>query len=317
MIHFLNAPGQKTALMACVFSLLTVGGARPIFGDEYDDFAIAKNAFDAGEYQEAVKRFDVLLKRGLQNPSLVIESHKLIGISYLFIGNQELAESHFTKLLTLAPNFTLDPLLYPIEVIDFLTKIKQENQKRLEALAKAKALEEAARKAEEAARQKAETEKLKRNIYIEREVHKGSLLMAALPFGAGQFQNGEKIKGYLFLSGELILTAASITFFFLHAGLRDDAEAPVETPAQRENLELREKVYRIGNHVSLGALGAVTAAGIIDALLRFKKETASWKRVKEKDVPEELRPKPGSGAHLSVTLQTGNNLFGVSLGGRF
>ena len=284
--------------------------------DEYDQFAIAKNAFDAGEYQESVKRFDALLKSGLQNPSLVIESHKLIAISYLFIGNETEAESHFTKLLTLAPDFTLDPLLYPIEVIDFFTKIKQKSKKQLEALAKARAIEEANRKAREAARQKAEAEKLKRNVYIEREVQKKTLLVAMLPFGAAQFQNGDRLKGYLFLSGELLLTAAAVTFYFLHASLRDEGTTPVD-PDDRKMYENRERVYRIGNHVSIGTLAAVGIAGLIDGLLRFQYETVTWKRLNDKDVPDDVKPHRSVGTKLRVSFQTNHTMLGLSVAGRF
>lgn len=282
--------------------------------DEYDEFALAKNAFDAGEYQEAVRRFDALLLKGIQNPSLIVESHKFVAISYLFIGNETSAERHFNKLLTRAPNFTLDPLLYPIEVVDFFTKIKQKSKKQLEALAKAKAIEEQKRKEREAARQKAEAEKLRRNIYFEKEVKKGSLLVALLPFGAGQFQNKKMVKGTLFLSAELLLGGTAITFYFLHESLRADASKPVADANRRETLMRRERIFRISNFASLGALVLVAGIGITDALLQFKAESVVWKRVNETDVPDDMRHKPNS---KSVSLRIVPSPLGLSLNGNF
>lgn len=282
--------------------------------DEYDEFTLAKNAFDAGEYQEAVRRFDALLIKGMQNPSLIIESHKFVAISYLFIGNETAAESHFNKLLTRAPNFTLDPLLYPIEVVDFFTKIKQKNKKQLEVLAKAKAIEEQKRKAQEAARQKAEAEKLRRNIYFEKETKKGSLLVALLPFGAGQFQNKRLVKGTLFLSAELLLGGTAITFYFLHESLREEASKPVADDNRRETLQQRERVFRISNFASLGALLLVAGAGITDALLQFKAESVVWKRVNESDVPDDMRHKPNS---KSVSFKITPSPLGLYLSGKF
>ena len=307
-----TAPGPVVRVLFTLYVLLF--RLSPAVGDEYDEFALAKNAFDAGEYQEAVRRFDTLLTKGMQNPSLIIESHKFIAISYLFIGNETSAETHFNKLLTRAPDFTLDPLLYPIEVVDFFTKTKQKSKKQLEALAKAKAIEAQKQRALEAARQRAEAEKLRRNIYFEREVRKGSLLVALLPFGAGQFQNRKPVKGTLFLSAELLLGGAAMTFYFLHESLRDEASKPSVDSDRRDTLMQRERIFRIANFASIGALVLIAGIGVADALLQFKAETIVWKRVRESDVPDDMRHKPTS---TSASLKLIPSPFGLSLSGCF
>ncbi len=290
-----------------LFSFLEPRNGRSDETDEYDRFAIAKNAFDAGDYKEAVKRFETLLKDGLQNSTLVVETLKFLGISQLFIGNRNEAEEQFSKLLTKAPDYTLDPLLYPIEVVDFFTEIKQRNQKRLDELAKAKALEEAQKKAAEEAKKKIEYEKMKRNVYIEKETTKRSLLVAVLPFGAGQFQNHHRIKAWLLFSTELLLCTSATVFYFLHSSLRTaDRIAPNEM-----NMYIaREKAFRLVNHVSLIALGAAAVAGIVDALYFFKKETVEWKSIDEKDVPTRLHPNP-KGARWSFAVAADDNYLGL------
>ena len=57
--------------------------------DEVDQFMYAKNAFDTGDYQVAVQRFNELIQTGINNPALILETHKLMGVSYLFIGDEE------------------------------------------------------------------------------------------------------------------------------------------------------------------------------------------------------------------------------------
>ena len=289
---------------------------RAVADDEYDQFAIAKNAFDAGEYQAAVHRFDVLLKSGLQNPTLVVEALKLSGISYLFIGNEAAAEVQFTELLTKVPEYSLDPLVYPIEVVDFFTQIKQKNQKRFAELAKAKALEEAARKKKEEDLRKAEFEKMKRNVYIERNVRTGSLLVAVMPFGAGQFQNNQKLKGWAFFSSELLLGASATVFFFLHTSLRTAAEQPFDNPSEKDRYVRLERGYRLANQISLITLGVVLTAGIVDSLLNYRQETVEWHGVDEKDVPKNLHPNPTK-ASVSLDILSSESCFGVGVTGSF
>jgi tetratricopeptide (TPR) repeat protein len=162
--------------------------------DDYSHFERAKNAFDAGEYKEAVSRFDALLKKQPKNAALVLECHKFIAVSYLFVGDKVAAEHHLTELLTITPDYDLDPMMFPMEIVDFFQEMKTKNKKQLDALSLARAREEAQRKATEEAQRKAELEKLKRNVYLERTRKKNSRLVAVIPFGAGQFQNGHIVK---------------------------------------------------------------------------------------------------------------------------
>jgi len=282
--------------------------------DEYTDFLSAKNAFDAGEYEQTIKRFTNLLDAGLKNHALILESHKLIAISCLFVEKKEQAETHFMELLTKAPNYQLDPLLYPIEVVDFFTKIKGKNKERLEELAKAQEEEAKQRKLQEEARQKEELEKLKRNIYLEHTTKKGSLLVALMPFGAGQFQNKEIVKGSLFLTSEVILTGASIASYFLHQSLRKQEKIPFDNVADRKSYEQKEKIYRITNQVCVATLGVVIIIGIIDSVVRYKPKITSWQKIKEKDVPKDLRPVIKK---TSLSLKTSDESLVLGISGQF
>lgn len=300
-----------SSVNCAVVALLVMIVPKNAAADEYVDFTNAKNAFEAGEYEEAINRFNELLESGLENPSLTLETHKLLGISYLFTRNLEAAETHFTILLTQSPDYSLDPLLYPIEVVDFFTAIKQKNQARFDQLAKAQAIEEKKRRIEEERRRKAEIEKLKRNVYLERERKQHSKLVAILPYGTGQFQNGQKLKAALFLSSELLLTVTAITSYALHSALRS-----IDHPDESELYEKKEKVYRITNHVSVGVLAGVMVAGIVDALYFFVPERVVWRKVKEEEVPNNLRPgSRQSTALFSITI--GKGIFSAGIAGRF
>jgi tetratricopeptide (TPR) repeat protein len=286
------------------------------YADEYDRFTHARNAFEAGEYQTAVQRFEELLIVGVKNPALVLEIHKIAAVSYLFVGDKKSAEQHFIRLLTLAPEWDLDPLAFPIEVIDFFGEIRADNKDRILALSRARADEAArAREAEEVERL-AELEKLKRNVYLERNRKQNSRLVALVPFGAGQFQNGHMVKGGLFLGSELLLGAASITTYFLHESLRDRASTPFSSSEDREEYERLEAGYRIANQASVVGLAAVAVIGVVDALYNYKSEIITWKNVDEKEVPDELRPGPKK-IETSLAPNFGKGMMGLEVRGRF
>ena len=56
--------------------------------DEFDMFTNAKNAYAAGEYETAVDRFENLLKKQPTNEGLLVDTHKFLGVSYLFLGDE-------------------------------------------------------------------------------------------------------------------------------------------------------------------------------------------------------------------------------------
>lgn len=285
---------------------------------EYQLFEMAMNAFNAGMYEEAATRFNALLKTETKNPALLLECHKFIAVSKLFIGDKESAEHHFLELLTISPEYTLDPIIFPIEIIDFFTEIKAKNQKQLEALVLARAREKAARLLEEAARKQAEKEALMRNVYLEKEVRKNSLAVAMIPYGVGQFQNGDTLKGVLFLSGEILLTAAAITTYALHESLRSDANHPYESEEEREQAESQELGYRIANHASIVALVTLAVGGIVDALVHYQPEVVTWKTLEEKDVPKPVRPGGSQSKHrITPGLGIGKDSVNLSLTGTF
>jgi len=284
---------RALAIIGMIALALAAGRAS---ADEFEEFASAKNAYEAGEYETAVGRFEALKATQPKNKGLVEELHKLLAESYLFLGNTTEAENNFIEILSDDPNFALDPLVFPIDAIDFFTEVKLRHAERLAALSAARAAEEEAHRKAEEQKSRLETEKLKRNVYVGRDVRHRSVLVALLPFGAGQFQNEHHVKGALFLTSELLLSAAAVTTFILHERLRPVAADPVESASDLARYERLEKGTRIANTACLTALGAVAVTGIIEAMIHFRKETVTWKRIEEREVPPSLKPRPVAAA---------------------
>jgi len=261
-----------------LFSALLFQAASPLPPEELQR---GKNAFDRGEFARAVEIVRPLLypEIRLQSDPQLVQARRILGVSYLFEKRQADARVEFHKLLQLVPDYRFDPLLDPPEVVDFFNNVRKQYGAELARLeAKRKELERAKQ------RNREECEKaLAGPLVIERRVGRNSYAVNFLPFGAGQFQNGHRRKGWAFLTAESILAAASIGAFATNLavyGLRPerrcrydmgDAACPPEaidrTEEKRSRWLLRAQVG------SGAAFFAVVAWGILDAIYYYRPET--------------------------------------------
>lgn len=276
------------ALCAWLLVLVLPGPAR---ANDFDEFQQARAAYERGAYGTARELFLELVgdePPRLSNQSLILESLKYLAASELFKGDAEEAARQFRRLLSRESDYVLDPLAFPEEVQRVFARVKAElkveAQTRIDAEAKAEA-EAAARKR---ARDAAEEERLQRLLdlaKIERVEVRNSRWIALLPFGAGQFQNGDRGLGVLLAVSQVLLAGASVTTYALHEGLRD--ERPI--PEQRSDAQFAERAYRYTNQASIVALVAVAVAGIIDAQIRFHEAHVTERK---RSLPPELLAKP-------------------------
>lgn len=110
------------------------------------------------------------------------EAFRILGLLKYFSGNTEETRDAFLQYLLLAPDAHLDPALVPPEAIALLEDVRSRNLAEIDARRK--------------------------------KSKKRYLLLNLLP-GAGQFQNGERTKGYLLTGGIGALVAANLSTYFL------------------------------------------------------------------------------------------------------
>ena len=240
-----------------------------------------KNAHDRGEFKRAIEIVHPLLypELRLQSEHQIVQAHRILGVSYLFERKPAQATGEFRKLLQLSPDYRFDSLLDPPEVVDFFNVVRKDYSAELGEL-------EAKRKQAERARQrdKEECEKVRAGpTVVEKRVGRNSFTTNFLPFGAGQFANGHRGKGWAFLTTEAVLGAVSIgalaTNLALY-GLRPqrpcrynlgDAVCPAadidHTDENRSRWLTRVQV------ASGAAFFAAAAWGIIDAIYYYQPET--------------------------------------------
>jgi len=258
-----------------------------------------KFAYQRGDYPLAVRTLTPLLYPtiSLTSEDAVIEAHRLLALSYILQKQEPEAEEEVTSILALRPSFQLDPIVDPPTAVSFFEGVRKKQEARLKELRERERKQAEARAKEEEARRRAQAER----IYIERTVQKHSRLVATIPFGVGQWQNGQKTKAALFLSGELLFGALSLSAY-----LALDQKFTYDPSTNRHTFPASERPVALGLlGLELGAgiaFWGTLIAGIIDAHVLYKREVVKTREV----------PKP-----VSIVPIIGPNTAGLSLGGKF
>jgi hypothetical protein len=265
--------GAKPALVcALLVASLTWSLASRVRANDFEDFEAARGAYEAGDYVRAATLFDALAGGDtptLTNRSLLLESKKYLGASYLFLKKLPAAEQEFERLLRLDPQYLLDPLGFPEEVQRLFARVKT----RLEAEQKVAADERRREEERVHARQSAhESEQRVRwarlsalaQTEVVREVR--SRWLALVPFGIGQFQNGHLSLGAIFAVSEASLLLVGGVSWVVHQNLR----GVMPEASKRDEFKLTEVASRYTNEISMALLGVLVVTGVIDAQLRFR-----------------------------------------------
>ncbi len=278
---------RRTTLTGLVVVLMAAF-ALPVAADELSDFEAARRNYDKQSYAKAARGLESLVGGVVpraRNPVVRLEARKYLGATYLFLGKDEEAREQFRLLLEEDPAYDIDPVAFPGAVVEAF----QEVQAQVTAeVARQKALDEARRQRERAGELEQLIEEQQRIQGLEQlaateTVEKvNSRWIAALPWGIGQFQNGNRKLGIMFAVTESAFLAASIATFIGHNSLRDENPAPDEI----ERAQRVEKALRIGNWVSVGALVSFYIAGVVEAEVRFKPTIRS---TRQRALPDELQ----------------------------
>jgi hypothetical protein len=166
---------------------------------------------------------------------------------------------------------------------------------RRDALEAARRKRERSEEVEELIRQQQRNEALEK-LAAEETVEKvNSRWIAAIPFGAGQFQNENRKLGIMFATTESAFLAASIATFIGHNSLRDENPAPGEIERARRV----EKALRIGNWVSVGAFVSFAVAGIVEAEVRFRPVIRT---TRQRELPADLGSPQSSGPQIRLEM---------------
>jgi hypothetical protein len=246
-----------------------------------DELRRGKISFDRGEYGRAIEILQPLLypEIRLESEGQIVQAHRMLGVAELFQGDNDAAAQEFRKLLQLQPDYRFDPLLDPPQVVDLFNGVLRDHEAEVETL---EAKQREAARARQ--RDREQCEKLRAGpTVIEKRFGRNSFLINFVPFGAGQFQNGQRGKGWAFLAAEATLAAASVaaltTNFALYGfrprrGCRYDTGATPCPPEDIDHTDENRSRWLLRTQVATGAAFFAAAAwGIVDALYHFRPES--------------------------------------------
>jgi hypothetical protein len=279
---------RSLLVLATWLALFALGA--PALASEQTDLEKGRAAYHARQFDEADARFRTMLdaKTGsLRDPVLVTQARMYWGAVMMAKGKPDDAAAQFEKLLLAEPGFEPDPLSFPTEVIDLFIDTRAKIHDKISAAAQAAAQAEAARKAREAAqraREIARVATLERMAAEERVTSRHSRFIALVPFGAGQFQNGQRAWGWVFLTTESALAlATAVTLPLYRKELQDRSEAYPADPVRVRQYIDRAKTIRYVNLALVGTLAGVAIIGIVQAQLNYVPEEVE---VKKRPIPK-------------------------------
>lgn len=283
-----SRPLLLLAALGCLLSCLL--GARPARAQPYASFQRAQEAWARGEYEEVVRLLEPLV--GGEIPSRVIrgdrvlvrESRKYLGAAYVLTGEEAHGREQFEALLRAEGDelaeYDLESAIFPSEVHEVFDAVRERLLREREARREAR---EARERAAETRRRAALLDLVALAQTDEVEVEHDPLL-AWVPFGAGQFQNGNEGLGWFFAVGQA--TALALSFASLAAWLPLEEQyacargfecAPPDTGLLR--------TFHVSTFVFGGAFVALAVAGIVEAHLSF---VPSHTVRRERPVPESI-----------------------------
>ena len=235
-----------------------------------EDLRDADNSYLYADYPRVLKKLVPLIEPDLKLslPADIARAYKLSGLSAFYLKDEESAARYFEKLIRLQPDFRLDPVKVPPPAVAFYDgirdKLADEIQRIRAALAKL-------------AEEEKERERLKNQIRIQRDIQINSRLTAMLPLGVGQFQNGNRTMGQLFLSGQALAATSSVALFFAVESLR------TESGRFRTSDLDRSRQYRDAQLITGTAAIALAVIGIIEAQINFVPQHSLGEKVISND----------------------------------
>jgi hypothetical protein len=276
--------------------------------------------YETGRNEECARTLNTLLARPDVDASLGRRDVERARVYYaaclVAVGKNSAADDQFRAAIRDNPQMaTPSSIVFPgavverfIQVRDTLVEELRRSQEERARIAQA----EAARAAQRAREERDRIVRLERLASEETMVEQNRRWLATVPFGVGQFQNGDTALGALFLTSETLLAATALTAVSVQLSLYSAAEGGTRLDAGQareinENLRTAQTVFL----VSTGAFLATAVAGVVEAHLSFVPERPAGVRKRSPEQPPASREEPRGGV---VSFGAGPIPGGAQLG---
>jgi hypothetical protein len=252
---------------------------------EGQDFELARDAYVAGEYERAVQLFESMVggeTPAIRDDVLIRESRKYLAAAYVLTGQRDLGARQFEFLLRAegdrVDGYRLDRAAFPREVLQVFDGVRNELLRQRDAR---RAAERRISQAQDEQRREATLRLLDLAQHDEVEIVHDRLL-AWIPFGVGQFQNGDSGLGAFFLAAESVALAGALasTAAWIPLDQQDQHLGPTSTV----DVGLMRGL-QIADWASVGAFAALALAGVIEAHINF---VPSHRIRRDREVPADV-----------------------------
>ncbi len=245
--------------------------ASPARADLQAEIEKGRAAYVAKNYAEAEPHF-----RRVLDPAETSRDSSQTSLARMFLGaiavaqgRREDAGRFFEALLLEDQLYEPDPLSFPTDVINLFIDTRAQLRERLNAAAAERARLEVARKLREDAERRAREAWLARIQDLageEKVTVRNSRYTALVPFGVGQFQNGQAALGYTFLALEgTLLAGTALTLPFYVSAQSSAAEDYARGDPERTAQAYKDRAASI-RAVNLALAGGFAVTALIGAV---------------------------------------------------
>ena len=272
--------------------------AFPVPALAADDLPTARAAFEYGQYEKARGIAEALIARGaLAKEEDLLEAHRIVGLAHFYSRHPDRldrAERAFLQLLSIDPDYRLDPFFTPPAAVTFVEDVRRKYEKDLEPIREQRQKMRAAQRAQEEMRRKlveqARREEEQARPQKIRLVQKRHFPVVFLPFGAGQFQNDEPKLGLAVATVQVVAGLASVVGYAAIEGLRQPSGGFTRGDLATAN------TLDVVKWVSAGVFYVAWGYGVADAWSKFTPETVREVEVAPAAPPDAPAPSPADRA---------------------
>jgi hypothetical protein len=287
---------RLAATLALLLALLAPEPSRAAADPPQDPIVAAlQSSFEYGQYAAVLEKAQIRIDEGHLSDQDLLQLHRLAGLSAFNLQRSDDAERHFTALLRLSPDFSLDPFVVPPPAIKYFEELKGRLAPELDRIRQSRKLAEQTRQDAEARAQAARVEEERRRMealasrVTVRTVEKRSFWVNFVPFGAGQFQQGREVPAVAFAVSEGVLAATSVLSYFAYGALFEERTLPGAPGAVESGIPLNRQIearnwrlLKIGSAIGFYVLWA---GGVADAVYHHRDEVVTVTRVSEPALP--------------------------------
>ena len=282
---------RQFRLWLWVAALCALPGLASAAPDPHAELERGRLAYGHGDYKGTIA-----LLRPLVYPSItlaaeadVVDTYKLMALSYFFENDEKGAEGAFKNLLQIAPSFELDPLIEPPPALAFFREVRKKEadlSKELELRRERERKERERKERERKEREARLREAMRERLVVTRTERRNIYALNFVPFGVPQFQNGHRTKGYVLLASQLTMASLSAGIWAYQLNRYPSGLVP--------NDEVTSVNQQQVVHIAAGGVFlALYAYGVWDGIRNFKAvEISERQQLVRPPAPPGLEPGP-------------------------